>query len=150
MSSEGEPRWWTLAGHLLLVYTVGGTVLALPFGSGRELPDFRPYLASALGVACVLAVAVLQRSWRVAVGAAVLIPIVAAAVWYAYEVRWNRPLQDVAVGGDPAAIALVLRGEREGWLWGIGTLTMTGSLAALAYALYWMWRLERERANEEP
>jgi hypothetical protein len=142
-----SPRGWTLAAQLLAVYTVGGTLLSLPFTGSlwpREVPDVRPYVAGAVGVCAVLTVAVFQRARRLAVGAAVLIPIVVAAAWYAYEIRWNQNLHDAAGGGDPAAIAMVLRGRSEGWLWSIGANTVLGSLAALLCAFYWMWRLDRE------
>jgi hypothetical protein len=140
-------RWWSLAVQLLLVYTVGGTLLSLPFTGSvwpSEVPDVRPYLAGAVGVSAALAAAVLLRSRRLAVGAAVLIPIVVAAVWYAYEIHWNRGLQDAAGGGDAASIALLLRGRNEGWLWGVGANTVVGSMASLLYALFCMWRQGRE------
>jgi hypothetical protein len=140
-------RWWSLAVQLLLVYTLGGTLLSLPLTGSvwpSDLPDMRPYLAGAVGVSAVLAAAVLLRSRRLAVGAAVLIPIVVAAMWYAYEIHWNRGLHDAAGGGDAASIALLLRGRNEGWLWGMGANTVAGAIASLLYALFCMWRLDRE------
>jgi len=147
-----EPRWWMPAVHLFLLYTLGGTLLALPFTGSlwpREVPDARPFLLSAAGVAVALTLAILQRARRLAVGAAVLIPVVVSAGWYAYEVRWNRELNEMAGGGEPAAIALVLRGSNEGWLWAIGANTVLGALAALAYAFYRIWRLERPTAASD-
>ena len=134
-----------MLGHLLAVYTIVGAALALPLSMvwARELTGVRHYLATAVGVAAVLTVAVVLRARRLAVGAALIIPVVAAAAWYLFEVHWNPAFQELAADGDPASIAAILRGRERGWLGAIGPATVTGSLSSLLYALFWMWKLDR-------
>jgi hypothetical protein len=142
---DDGPRGLALAGQLLLAFVVGGGILSWLFSNAgtRDFPDLRPYVATALGVTLALAIAVHLRAWKVAVGGAVIIPVLAAAIWYAYEIRWNGDLNALAAGGDAGSIAMVLRGRQEGWLWGIGAPTAAGSGAALMYALYLIWRARR-------
>jgi hypothetical protein len=142
---EGEPGW-NVVWQLPLAYAIGGVVLGWPLMLTvwpYEFPDHRPYLVTAAAVCLVLTIAVFAGTRRLALAAAIVIPLVVSAGWHLLEVRWNSDLHGMAASGDAASIAAILRGRQGGWLWAIGPATVTGSAAALAYALFCMWKRER-------
>ena len=109
----------------------------------RELPDLRPHLATGLALAGVPTIATFTRARRLAVGAAVIVPLLVSSAWHLLESSWAREWKMPAASGDPAAIGMVLRGAEKGWLWAIGPATVAGTFSALLVAFYFMWALER-------